>query len=154
MNKLTTLISKALFIAAATTTLFGYSISARAQASDSPVGLWKTIDDETKQARSLVRISESNGVVTGKVEKLLTPGRENAVCSACEGDLKDKPITGMTILSGMKKNDDVYDGGTIFDAGKGKTYRSRLKVVDGGKQLEVRGYVGPVYRTQVWVREQ
>ena len=149
-----TLFAKTLAAAVASSALLFIADPALAQATDSPVGLWKTIDDETKQARSLVRISESNGVVSGKVEKLLTPGRENAVCTECEGDQKDKPITGMTVLSGMKKNNDVYDGGTIFDAGKGKTYRSRLKVVEGGKQLEVRGYVGPVYRTQVWVREQ
>jgi uncharacterized protein (DUF2147 family) len=121
--------------------------------ADSPVGLWKTIDDETKQVKSLVRISESGGTFVGKIEKLTTPGRENAVCAACEGDLKDKPVTGMTIINGMKKADDGYEGGTIFDPNNGKTYKSKMKLMDGGKKLEVRGFIGPFSRAQVWVRE-
>jgi uncharacterized protein (DUF2147 family) len=134
--------------------LFAFAASAFAQATDSPVGLWKTIDDETKQVKSLVRISESGGAFVGKIEKLTTPGRESAVCAACEGDLKDKPVTGMTIINGMKKADDGYEGGTIFDPNNGKTYKSKMKLMDGGKKLEVRGYIGPFSRAQVWVREQ
>lgn len=134
--------------------LFALSTSVFAQATDSPVGLWKTIDDETKQTKSLVRISEAGGAFVGKIEKLTTPGRENAVCGACEGDLKDKPVTGMTIINGMKKSDDGYEGGTIFDPNNGKTYKSKMKLIDGGKKLEVRGYIGPFSRAQVWVREQ
>jgi uncharacterized protein (DUF2147 family) len=133
--------------------LFAFASSVFAQATDSPVGLWKTIDDETKQVKSLVRISESGGTFVGKIEKLTTPGRENAVCAACEGDLKDKPVTGMTIINGMKKADDAYEGGTIFDPNNGKTYKSKMKLIDGGKKLEVRGYIGPFSRAQIWVRE-
>jgi uncharacterized protein (DUF2147 family) len=133
--------------------LFAIASSVFAQTADSPVGLWKTIDDETKQTKSLVRISESGGAFVGKIEKLTTPGRENAVCSACEGDLKDKPVTGMTIINGMKKVDDGYEGGTIFDPNNGKTYKSKMKLIDGGKKLEVRGFIGPFSRAQVWVRE-
>jgi uncharacterized protein (DUF2147 family) len=132
--------------------LFALTTSAFAQA-ESPVGLWKTYDDETKQVKSLVRITESGGAMVGKIEKLTTPGRENALCSACEGDLKDKPVTGMTIINGMKKADDGFEGGTILDPNNGKTYKSKMKLIDGGKKLEVRGYIGPFSRAQVWVRE-
>jgi uncharacterized protein (DUF2147 family) len=134
--------------------LFAFASIAFAQATDSPAGLWKTIDDETKQVKSLVRISESGGVFVGKIEKLTTPGRENALCAACEGALKDKPVTGMTIINDMKKVEDSYEGGTIFDPNNGKTYKSKMKLIEGGKKLEVRGYIGPFSRAQIWVREQ
>ena len=124
--------------------------------SASPVGVWKTIDDETGQAKSLIRIVETNGVLSGRIEKLLTPGKENQVCEKCAGELKDQPVLGMEILKGLRKGDDVWEGGTILDPNNGKTYRSQLRVVDGGKKIEVRGYIGiPLLgRSQSWLREQ
>lgn len=122
----------------------------------SPVGLWKTIDDETGKAKSLIRIVESDGVLSGTIEKLLTPGKEDAKCDKCEGELKDQPVLGMTILKGLRKGTDGWEGGTILDPNNGKSYRSQLKVVDGGKKIEVRGYIGiPLLgRSQNWLREQ
>jgi uncharacterized protein (DUF2147 family) len=130
------------------------SLSAFAQMS--PVGLWKTIDDDTKKEKSLVRIKEANGVFSGTIEKLLDPdSKQDAVCDKCTDDRKDKPVLGMTILRGLKESEGdaaVFEGGTIVDPNNGKVYRTRLKPVDGGKKLEMRGYIGPFYRTQVWLR--
>ena len=127
-----------------------------ALAQMSPVGLWKTIDDDTKKEKSLVRITESNGVFNGRIEKLLDPATDpKAVCDKCTDDRKDQPVLGMTILRGLKVSDSdaaVYEGGTIVDPNNGKSYRARLKPVNGGQQLEMRGYIGPFYRTQVWQR--
>lgn len=125
-----------------------------ALAQATPVGLWKTIDDETKQERSLVRISESGGVLSGRIEKLSDPSKANATCDKCEGARKDKPIAGMTIIEGVKKHADepYWDGGTILDPNNGKTYKLRLTPKDGGKTLEVRGFIGFLYRNQTWVR--
>lgn len=127
-----------------------------ALAQMTPVGLWKTIDDETKKEKSLVRITESNGVYSGKIEKFLDPTTKvDAVCDKCTDERKDKPILGMTILRNLKQSADdkaVYDGGDIVDPNNGKVYRSRLKPVDDGKKLEMRGYIGPFYRTQTWLR--
>lgn len=124
-------------------------------AAGSPVGLWKTIDDQTGQAKSLVRIEQHDGVLTGKVEKILTSGRENAVCEACEGALKNQPIVGMTIIEGLKLDDDQYEGGTILDPNNGKTYKCIVWLDDSG-QLNVRGYIGlPLLgRSQVWLRAE
>lgn len=126
--------------------------------NNSPVGLWKTIDDSTGKPRSLVRITESNGVVSGKIEKLLREPNEdqNPVCDKCEGDLKGKPVLGMTILNGLQKDGDSYSGGTVLDPHNGKTYKAKLTVKDEGKKLEMRGYIGaPLFgRTQTWIREQ
>ena len=124
----------------------------------SPVGLWKSIDDNTGKAKSLVRISESDGQLSGKVEKLFrAPGEEqNPKCDKCSDARKDQPIIGMTILSGLKKNGDEYSGGEILDPANGKLYKSKVSVVNSGKKLNVRGYIGaPLFgRTQVWVREE
>ncbi|MBL8323784.1 MAG: DUF2147 domain-containing protein [Rubrivivax sp.] len=123
-------------------------------AQATPVGLWKTIDDETKQEKSYVRISEAGGVLSGKVEKLLDPTKQDAKCDKCTDARKDKPVIGMTIVEGVKKNDDeaYWDGGSILDPNNGKTYKVRLTPKDGGKALEVRGFIGPFYRNQTWVR--
>lgn len=122
----------------------------------SPVGLWKTIDDDSKKEKSLVRIKESNGVYSGTIEKLLDPtSKQDAVCDKCTDERKDKPVLGMTILRNLKQSADdktVYDGGDIVDPNNGKVYRTRLKPVEDGKKLEMRGYIGPFYRTQVWIR--
>ena len=128
-----------------------------AQAS-SPVGLWKTIDDDTKKDKSLVRISESGGVYSGKVEKIVDPDApKDAVCKDCSDDRKDKPILGMTIIKNMKQSEGdkaLFDGGEILDPKNGKIYKSRLKLVEGGAKLDVRGYIGvPMLgRTQTWTR--
>lgn len=134
----------------------GAQAQTSAASSTSPVGLWKTIDDDTGKAKSLVRIVEVNGVLSGRIEKLLTPGKENQVCEKCEGALKDQPVLGMEILQGLRKGDEVWEGGTILDPNNGKTYRSQIKLVDGGKKMELRGYIGiPLLgRSQNWLREQ
>ncbi len=125
-----------------------------ALAQANPVGLWKTFDEETKAEKSLVRISETGGVLSGKIEKVSTPGKADATCEKCEGARKDKPVLGMTIIEGVKKNADeaYWDGGNILDPNNGKTYRVRLTPQDGGKQLQVRGFIGPIYRNQIWTR--
>jgi uncharacterized protein (DUF2147 family) len=123
-----------------------------AAAQATPVGLWKTIDDETKQEKSVVRITDANGVLSGRIEKLLDPAKQDAKCEKCTDDRKDKPVTGMTILRNVKANGDAWEGGDILDPNNGKVYRVRLKPEEGGKQLEVRGYIGPFYRNQHWIR--
>jgi uncharacterized protein (DUF2147 family) len=130
------------------------AVSAFAQMS--PVGVWKTIDDDTKKEKSLVRITESNGVLSGRIEKLLDPDtRPDTVCEKCTDERKGQPVLGMTILRNLKPGADdktVFEGGDITDPNNGKVYRARLKPVDGGRKLEMRGYIGPFYRTQVWLR--
>jgi uncharacterized protein (DUF2147 family) len=129
-----------------------------AAAQATPVGLWKTIDDDTKQEKSLVRISDSGGTLSGKIEKLLDPTKQDSVCDKCSDERKDKPIAGMTIIAGVKKSDDggVWDGGQILDPNNGKLYKVRLKPVEDGKKLEVRGYIGAplLGRTQTWIRAE
>jgi len=129
--------------------------SGLALAQATPAGLWKTIDDDGKTEKSLVRIGEAGGVFSGKIEKIMDPARQTAVCEKCSDERKDKPVLGMTILRNLREAADdkgVWEGGEILDPNNGKTYRTRLKPIDGGRKLEMRGYIGPFYRTQVWIR--
>ncbi len=124
--------------------------------SASPAGLWKTVDDATKQEKSLIRIQESGGVFTGTLVKLLGPGAStDARCTRCSDARKDQPIVGLTLITGVTRDaEGVWAGGEILDPGNGKTYRVRLTLDDGGKELRVRGYLGvPLLgRTQTWIR--
>ena len=130
---------------------------AAAQAA-SPAGLWKTLDDKTKKEKSLVRIVESGGVYTGKVEKVIDPDApKDAVCKDCTDERKDQPVVGMTIIRNMKQSygdKAVFEGGDVLDPNNGKVYSAKLTLVEGGKKLDVRGYVGTplLGRTQTWQR--
>lgn len=123
-------------------------------AQATPVGLWKTIDDETKTEKSYVRITEAGGVLTGKVEKIADPTKQDSKCEKCSDERKDKPVLGMTIVRNARADADKvhWEGGEILDPNNGKVYRLRLKPVDGGKAMEVRGYIGPFFRNQQWIR--
>jgi len=125
-------------------------------AQATPVGLWKTIDDDGKTAKSLVRISEQGGALVGSIDKLLDPKDPgDARCDKCTDDRKNQPVVGLQIIRGVKAEPDgVWGSGEILDPNNGKTYRTRLKPLDGGKKLEVRGYIGaPLFgRSQTWVR--
>jgi uncharacterized protein (DUF2147 family) len=133
-------------------------ICGHAADKDSPVGLWRTIDDKSGKERSLVRVTESNGQLQITIEKLFRePGEEpNPLCDKCSGERKNKPVTGMQIGSGLKKDGEVWSGGEILDPENGKTYKCKVWVEDKGKKLHVRGFIGVsvLGRTQVWVREE
>jgi uncharacterized protein (DUF2147 family) len=127
-------------------------VAGAARAQNTPVGLWRTIDDHTGQEKSLVRISESGGVLSGKVEKLLQPSKPNPMCDKCTDERRGKPILGLSIIEGMRPHGEVWEDGNILDPDNGKIYTLRLKPLDGGKTLQVRGYIGPFFRTQTWSR--
>jgi uncharacterized protein (DUF2147 family) len=124
----------------------------------SPVGLWKTIDDNTGKPRGLVRITEVNGEYQGKVEKIFPkPGEEpNPKCEKCDGARHNQSVIGMTILWGLKKQGDEYQGGTILDPENGQVYHARMKLDGEGGKLSVRGFIGLALlgRTQTWVRDE
>jgi uncharacterized protein (DUF2147 family) len=122
-----------------------------------PAGVWRTIDDKTGEVSSEVRIADNAGVLSGRIEKLLRKdAKQDAICDKCTDERKDKPVLGMEIIRGAKKADgkDVWEGGKILDPDNGKEYTLRLTPIEGGKKLEVRGYIAFFYRNQTWVRAQ
>ncbi|PBS12680.1 hypothetical protein CMZ82_08875 [Lysobacteraceae bacterium NML93-0792] len=127
------------------------SLSASAQ---SPVGRWKTIDDNTGQVKSIVEITQAaNGTLSGRVAQVLQSDRgPNPTCDKCSGDRRNRPITGMTILWDMRPDGSEWSGGTILDPANGKTYRSKAKMLDANR-LGVSGCVAFICREQVWQRE-
>ena len=138
------------------TAILFVAISASAWAQMSPEGLWRNIDDKTGEAKAEIRIAPTaSGALNGRIEKALTQGGEPN-CSACTDDRKDKPKVGMEIIRGAKKlaTELVWEGGKILDPENGKEYTLRMTPLDGGKQLQIRGYIGPFYRTQIWQRVQ
>ena len=126
-------------------------------ANDTPVGKWKTIDDKTHEVKSIVEITENGGLLEGKVLQVLKSEHgPHPVCANCDGERKNKPIEGMTIMWGLKKDGDEWSGGQILDPAKGKIYKVTLKLADGGKKLDVHGYIGfsLIGRSQEWVRAE
>ncbi len=133
----------------------------RALADDhnSPIGVWKSIDDKTHQPRSIIKIWEEDNQLHGKIVKIFYKEGESEkdLCTKCEGDDKDKPILGLTILRGFTEHkENVWSKGTILDPESGRVYRSKLTLKDEGKQLDVRGFIGIslLGRTQTWMREE
>ena len=130
-----------------------------AYAQETPVGAWKTIDDASGKPRAIIRITEANGTLSGKIEKLISePGEEqNPRCIPCTDARKDQPIVGMTILTGLKREGiaTVWSGGEILDPDTAKVYKCKATLTGGGRKLEMRGYIGvPILgRTQTWIRE-
>ena len=134
-------------------------VGVRAADLSTPAGLWQTIDDKTGLPRSYVRIVETNGAYEGRVEQLLNRQPDEAaepLCTDCPGERKGKPIIGLTILWGLKKDGDAWTGGEILDPKNGKIYRCKMQLTDGGKKLAVRGFIGIslIGRTQTWLREE
>ena len=141
----------------ALTAIIFLAFSLPAAAQMHPVGHWQTVDEKTQQPKSQVHITESGGVLTGTVEKLLRKdAKQDAVCTECSDDRKGAPLLGLEIIRGAKKADgkDVWEGGKILDPENGKNYTLRLTPADGGQKLEVRGSIGPFGRTQTWTRVQ
>jgi uncharacterized protein (DUF2147 family) len=119
-------------------------------------GVWKTVDDASGQARSWIRIVGAAGAYTGRIERVLdADAKPGDVCEACNDDRRRQAITGLEIirmLRASKTDPSAYEGGEILDPEDGKVYRLQVRVEDGGKRLQVRGYWGPFFRTQFWTR--
>ena len=140
-------------------TLFALAIGLAAvpmfASAQSPVGKWKTIDDETGKAKSIVEITQaSNGTLQGRVIEILSSDRgPNPTCDKCSGANKGKPVKGMVILWGLKPDGNgKWAGGTVLDPAKGKTYKSKLELKSGGDKLGMSGCIAFICREQTWVR--
>ena len=128
------------------------------RACASPEGLWRVIGDKSGQAEALVRISRHEGVYEGRIVKVFPrPGVEpDALCERCPGKLKNRPVEGLTILTGMHREGEEYSGGEILDPDSGETYHCTMSVSEGGDRLVLRGYILiPLFgRSETWIREQ
>ena len=131
-------------------TLLLFAIPAFAQPS--PVGVWRTIDDETGDPKSLVRIFEESGQLVGEVQTLLPEGRR---CVDCVAPYQGTDMRGTRILWGFTRDGDTWTGGRIVNPANAKEYKAKMKIQPDGT-LRLWGYVGfdsfATRKAQVWER--
>jgi uncharacterized protein (DUF2147 family) len=135
-------------------------LGAEVQAQNSPVGKWRTIDETTGQARSVVEIvRESDGTYSGYIRELTDPARRNAVCEVCPADWgHGQRIVGLKMVRNVRERGGNFEGGQILNPEDGKVYSVRFNPIDGGQRLEVRGFMrvplmgSALGRTQTWIR--
>ncbi len=122
--------------------------------AQSIVGKWKTIDDNTEKARSVVDIYKKGDKYFGKIVKVFPePGEtDDPICDKCPDDLKNKKVVGLEIIKNLKKNNnsEEYTDGEILDPESGNVYDCKVWISEDGT-LKVRGYVYFMYRTQTWL---
>jgi uncharacterized protein (DUF2147 family) len=135
------------------TCLSGAAVMA-ADPAASPVGRWRTFDDKTGHAKAIVEIYEDKGLLFGRVETLLDK-EAVTICEDCKDERKNQPVVGMVIMRKMKKDGGEYNGGDILDPKNGSVYRCKLRLIEQGQKLSLRGYLGIslLGRSQTWTRE-
>jgi uncharacterized protein (DUF2147 family) len=137
-------------------TITSLDAAAEADPPSSPEGLWKTIDDHSGEARSLVRIFRQGDAYFGRIESILSPDEANQLCSACKDERKNQPVVGLLILRNIKAETGGFGAGDILDPESGSVYDCVLHLEDEGKRLNVRGYIGLSLfgRSQNWLRAE
>ncbi len=122
--------------------------------SQSVFAKWKTIDDRTGKPKAIINIYEKGGLMFGEVSKIVESGKENSLCTKCDGDMKDVSVTGMTIIKdGIKNGDNEWKGKFLFDPEQAMTFRFKIWLnPDNSNELKVRGYLAFLFRTQTWLR--
>ena len=121
-----------------------------------PAGLWQTVSDVDGKPEAYIRIREVQGEFTGVIEQVLHPDKPNPICDKCPGERHNQPIVGLTIITGVRRDGDHFSGGKILDPDSGKLYSCILTLIDGGKRMQVRGFLGFSLfgRTQTWLRQE
>lgn len=116
-------------------------------------GRWTTISDETGKAQSIVNIEVRENRLYARIEQILPPKPADAICEQCPAPFNDLPVAGMQIVNGLKlsKKSGRWKGGQIFSPDKKRSYKAEIWL-ENEQRLNVRGYMGFVYKTQTWVR--
>ena len=137
------------------------TISFSSFASTDPlIGKWKTIDDRTGYSLSdvIIQKDKNNHYSATIIDVRAVPGAyQNMVCEKCTGANKNKPLIGMTTLSGLTlhpdKNNEFIDG-TFLDPVTGQQYPARARLGNHGKHLIIRGSKdgSAVGRNITWVK--
>lgn len=122
--------------------------------SQTVFGKWKTIDDRSGVAKAIIEIYKEDGLMHARVVKILEEGKQDALCTKCDGELKDKPVLGMKIMDDFEHNGKgEYKGDRLFDPEQGMTFRGKVWLDDeNNNRLKVRGYLAFLHRTQTWYR--
>jgi len=130
--------------------------AAPADFAGTPAGRWRTFDDKTPgKPKAIIVLYEEQGLLFGRVETLVDPDAVK-ICDKCSDERKGKPVTGMVVVRRMRKDGEEYTGGDILDPKNGSVYRCKMRLLDQGRKLSVRGYLGFSLfgRSQTWVRDE
>ena len=132
------------------------SASAGKPAAPAEVGLWQTISDKDGKPEGYIRIRQVGDELRGVIERGMPSDDPNDICTKCPGDRKNQRMLGLTIITGLHRQGDHWAGGEILDPKNGSLYRCRIRAIDSGRRLEVRGYIGIslLGRTQTWLRAE
>lgn len=125
--------------------------------AQSCLGYWITIDDESGLKKSIVELYKKDGKMYGKVVYIYKRGKDgpHSLCDECEGYLKNKPVMGMQIVKDLNWDGSEWKGGTILDPDNGKVYDAKIWINPKNyTKLNVRGYIGPFFRTQTWIKTE
>lgn len=113
--------------------------------AENPIlGFWKTIDDETGEAKSIVRVYEHDGKVYGRVHRVLTDRTAKAKIAGAP------LIEGLDIIKDLTPSSKgKLEGGKVLDPKNGRAYSCQIWVEDG--KLIMRGSLFGIGRKQVWL---
>jgi uncharacterized protein (DUF2147 family) len=128
-----------------------------AKAAPAEVGLWQTVSDKTGKPEGYIRITRVGDELRGTIERGMPGDDPNELCTRCPGERKNQRKIGMTIMTGLHRTDGPWwGGGEILDPDNGSLYRCKIRAIDAGRKLEVRGYLGfsLLGRTQTWLRAE
>ena len=131
-------------------------------ADDGVTGTWKTAD-----GRALIEIYRCGANICGRVAWLREPcfpaddregmaGKPRIDRYNPDPEKRNRRVIGLQIMEGFTHNgNNRWEGGTIYDADTGRTYRSRITLV-GPNRLELHGYIGiPLFgRSSIWTRQK
>jgi uncharacterized protein (DUF2147 family) len=134
------------------TLLFCFSFILKAE-SQNILGEWQTLDPETQKIESTINIFLKEGKLYAKIIGISNPKDRDKLCIECKGKNHNKPILGLTIITGLTKDGDEWNGGKILDPKSGKTYKCYITLKDDNT-LKIRGYIGfsLLGRTELWYR--
>lgn len=125
---------------------------------NTPVGIWQTVDEQSGKPSAIVEVFQDGSELKAKIIKVLKEPEppKPQVCDRCSGELKDKPLVGLTFMWGLHPDGSEWGGGEILDPKNGNVYKAKLELIDGGNKLKVRGFLGfsLLGRTQIWHREK
>ena len=141
---------KSAFAIALLSALLGTS-AAQAQGAGDPAGTWTT---QAGDAR--VRVSKCGGGLCGVIisirDKIDPATGKPAVDDKNPNPaLKNRPMVGVALFSGMRQVAANKWSGRIYNADDGSTYASNVSVA-GPDQLRVEGCVGPICGGETWTR--
>ncbi|KHK90310.1 DUF2147 domain-containing protein [Novosphingobium malaysiense] len=122
----------------------GVSQTARAQSG--VLGRWLTDD-----GAGVVKIESCGRTLCGKLVSVRDPKAPDRDINNPDPDKRQRPLVGISILTGLVRDDDGWGDGRVYDPKAGRSYRASISLAEDGR-LDVTGCVLFLCRTKHWTR--